>query len=92
MGNGRGTRERRAKGPRGQDCSSHRVRRRNSCGQQTGWTRKSGAACLHRWLGGWERPGGQRFLQPGIPEHLQGEVCHRSGGKAWKVEGLVCQG
>lgn len=51
-----------------------------------------GEACLHRWLGGWERPGGQCFLQPGIPERLQGEVCHRSGGKAWKVEGLVFQG
>lgn len=44
-----------------------------------------GAACLHRWLGGWER-------QPGVPECLRGEVCHRSGGQVWKVEGPVCQG
>jgi hypothetical protein len=51
-----------------------------------------GTACLHRWLGGWERPGGQCFLQPGIPECLQGEVCQRSVGKAWKVEEQVCQG
>lgn len=59
MGGGRGSREGTVKGPRGQGCCSHRVRRRNSCGQQTGWARKSGRSLLAQvagWVGKARRP------------------------------------